>query len=73
MFAKVDKSLGLFVTGGGQRGIWKINSCYVLDAILKILVSQIVSKKNIFYTFSALLIQPLSYLAKVGLAEIIAR
>ena len=30
-------------------------------------------KRYFAYTFSALLIQPLSYLAKVGLAEIIAR
>ena len=54
------------------REIRKINSCHLIDDILKILVSQKVSKKDIFYTFSALLIQPLSYLAKVGLAEIIA-
>lgn len=39
MFAKVNKSLGLFISGGGQREIRKINSYHVLDAILKILVS----------------------------------
>ena len=49
MFAKVDKSLGLFISSGGQRGIRKINSYYVINAILKILVSQKVSKKDIFF------------------------